>query len=222
MQKLKLSARTVQILKNFSSINPSMLFRKGSVVSTISPSKSIMAKARVEEKFDSEFAIYDISRFLGVYSLFKDPEIVINDNFATIVEEGKKLNYVFADPKNIISAPEKNIKLPSVEVEFEMSNAAFNDVNKVMAVLRMPEMTVHGHDGKIFLRASDSSNPSSDTYDVEVGETDGKFDMIFKSENLKIIPDDYAVQICSKGISKFSSKDMEYFIAVEQNSKFDG
>ena len=39
----------------------------------------------------------------------------------------------------------------------------------------------------------------------------------FKTENLKLLPDDYKVKIAEVGISHFKSKDrdVEYFIALE-------
>ena len=54
MQKLKLSQRTIQIFKNFSSINPSVHIKPGKTIATISSSKSIMAKAVIEEEFETE------------------------------------------------------------------------------------------------------------------------------------------------------------------------
>lgn len=222
MQKLKLSTRTIQILKNFSSINPSVHIKPGKFISTISPSKSIMARAEIEEEFETEFAIYDISRFLSALSLFKEPEVTIGKGQATISEGKKKMNYTFADPKTVISPPDKKINMPSEDVQFKLSNDVMSDVSKVVAVLRLPEIVVQSNGNKITIGTSDSKNTTSDTFAVEVGETNKDFKFFFKAENIKIMPSDYDVTISSKGISKFETKDLTYFIAVEQNSKFEG
>ena len=221
MQKLKLSQRTIQIFKNFSSINPSVHIKPGKSIATISSSKSIMAKAVIEEEFETEFAIYDISRFLSALSLFKEPEIAIDKGFATIAEDKKKMNYVFADPKTVISPPDKRIVMPSNDVDFRLTNDVMSDVNKIVSVLRLPEIMVQNSGNKITIGASDSKNSTSDNFAIEVGETDKKFRFIFKSENIKIMPGDYDVIISAKGISQFNTTDLTYFIAVESNSNFE-
>ena len=48
---MKLSDKTIKILKNFSSINQSMLFRTGSIIRTKSTTDTIAAQAVVEEMF---------------------------------------------------------------------------------------------------------------------------------------------------------------------------
>ena len=222
MQKLTLSTRTLQILKNFSTINPSIHIRPGKLITTVSASKSIMARAEVEEEFETEFAIYDISRFLSALSLFKEPELTIESNYATITEGRKKMNYTFADPKTVISTDKKNLKLPNEHVQFKLENDTMNDLMKVVSVLRLPEIVVQSVGNKIVIGTSDSKNSTSDTFATEVGETDKNFKFIFKAENIKILPGDYDVAISTGGISSFSTENLTYFIAVEQNSKFEG
>ena len=72
---MNLDVKTIQTLKAFSMINPSLLFKPGSVIKTISPSKTILAKATVPDSFDREFAIYDLMRFLGSYTMFEEADL---------------------------------------------------------------------------------------------------------------------------------------------------
>ena len=74
---MKLTSRTLQVLKNFSTINPSLLFKNGSVITTMSPNKTVMARATVGEVFPQTYAIYDLSRFIGVLSMFNDPDVAM-------------------------------------------------------------------------------------------------------------------------------------------------
>ena len=186
-----------------------------------------MVQADVEENFKSSFAIYDISRFLAVVSLFTDPELAIGNKFVTISEGKKKLNYTFADPKTVIAAPEKEIKLPSVEVEFDLSADVMRDLNRVVSVLRLPEIIVSGNGKAVSIGTSNSKDPTSDTFSNEVGETNKHFTCIFAAENMKLMGSDYKVSLCSAGISKFETVVEEgglgitYFIAVEANSTFE-
>ena len=55
-----LDQRTLAILKNFATINPSIQFKVGSALATISPQKTVMARAKVDQEFERSFAIYDL------------------------------------------------------------------------------------------------------------------------------------------------------------------
>jgi len=220
MQTIKLEQKTIAVLKNFSTINPSILVKPGSVLTTISPNKTIMAKATIGQQFESQFAIYDLSRFLSTLSLFNDPTLEINEKHVTILSSGKKMQYRFADTSTVISPPDKEIKLPTTDVSFKLTNDALNDVMKGLGVLRLPEIAVVGDGQDINLQAMDSKNTSSDVYSIAVGSTDKTFKMIFKSENIKLIAGDYDVDISSKGISHFRGDVADYFVAVEASSSF--
>ena len=49
---MKLSEKTVNLLKNFAGINQSILFKKGNKLRTMSVMKNILAEAEVEEEFE--------------------------------------------------------------------------------------------------------------------------------------------------------------------------
>lgn len=219
---MKFDSRTTQILKNFSSINPSIMFKKGKTLSTISTGKTIMARAKLNHDIDGEFAIYDLSRFLGTISLFADPELSVNDKFMEIKEGRRKLNYTFTEPSLIVTPPEKEIKFPKADVSFNISALELQEVMKALSVLSLPEIAVVGDGTSITVQAIDSKNPSGDVYSVHVGETTNAFRMIIRADNLKLMQGDYAVEISSKGLSRFVGQDVEYFIAIESNSTFEG
>jgi len=217
---MKISTNTVNVLKNFAKINPSILIQEGNTLKTISPSKTIMAKANVDTNFSNKFAIYNLDRFLSTMSLFTDPELKFGDRLVSIVEGERKTDYVYADEATITKAPEKEINLPSVDVTFTLTNEHLKDVEKAAGVLGLPEILVVGDGSTVFLQAADSKNPSGDVYSIKIGETNKTFKAIFKAENIKIIPGEYEVSISSRGISHFNGKEAEYWIAVEQSSSF--
>ena len=88
----------------------------------------------------------------------------------------------------------------------------------------MPELVVQGDGSKTFLVATDTNNTSSDEFRNEVGTTEAEFQMVFKIENMKLLSGSYQVGISSKGIAHFSHEHskLEYFIATEQNSNYNG
>lgn len=218
---MKLDQRTLQVLKNFSSINPSILFRPGNVIRTITPTKTIFAKATLEQDFPSSFAIYDLSKFLSVLSLFDEPDLEIGEKSVVIRSGRKKVNYVFADPNTIVTPKEgKDVTLPPSIVSFELTNENLADATKALGILRHPEIAIVGDGESITLKTVNSKDPTADDYSIEVGETDKTFSAIFKAENFRLLPETYQVDITNQGISRFQSKDVEYYIAVEANSQF--
>lgn len=218
---MKLNTRSVQVLKNFSTINPSIQFREGNTLKTISPNKTIMAKANLEDNIPQDFAIYDLSRFLGVSSLFADPEFELEERTVVITSTGRKVNYTFADPNTIVAPPNKDIDIGDADISFDLKQENFAEIMKALGVMSFPELVVVGENGRIILRATDTKNPSADKYDIDLGETSRTFTAVFKTENIKILTDNYRVSLSSKGISHFASDDIEYWISIESNSTFD-
>lgn len=219
---MRIDTNTLNVLKNFAKINPSIVIQEGNTLKTMSPSKTIMAKATVTTEFSKRFAIYNLDRFISTLSLFKDPELKFNDSYVSISDSGGKASqkYTYSDESTITKAPDKEINLPSVDVSFTLTNEHLKDVEKAAGVLSLPEIVVVGDGSVVSIQAADTKNPSGDIYSIEIGLTDKVFKAIFKSENIRIIPGQYEVSICSRGISHFVGKEAEYWIAVEQSSTF--
>lgn len=217
---MKIDTNTVNVLKNFAKINPSIVVSEGNVLKTISPNKTIMAKAKVKTDFNIRFAIYNLDRFISIVSTFTDPEFKFGEKSVDISDNNRKTHYVYADESTVLKAPEKDINLPTVDVTFRLTNDELKDVEKAAGILGLPEIVVTGDGKNLFLQASDTKNPTGDIYSIQIGTTDKVFRAVFKVENIKILPGDYDVTISSRGISHFSHEDIEYYIAVEQSSTF--
>ena len=218
---MKISESTLVILKNFAAINKSILVKPGSVLSTISEMKTIFAKATVQETFPAQFAIYELSKFLGVLSLFNDPEIEFNEKNMKISSGKQSLLYTYADASMIVTPPEKDITFPSPDIEFNVTQEELQRVVRSAGVLQLPEITVVGDGSVIRLCSGNSKNPSADTFMVDVGTTEKTFNMVFKAENaMKLISTDYNVKISSKGLSLFTSNTVSYYVPTESNSSF--
>lgn len=219
---MKLSAKTISLLKNFSAINPSIVIKPGSTLATMSTTKSIVAKAEVPDNFPNQVAIYNLGRFISSYSLLDDPDLEFGDNSITMKDSTKKVVYHCSDASLIIVPPEKEIKMPSVDVQCRVSNKDLQTVIKALGVLALPELAFVGDGENVMLQATNSKEQSTDTYSINVGATDKTFRAIFKPENIKVIDGDYEIRISSKGISQFVGTEVTYWIAVEQSSTFEG
>jgi|TARA_B110000967_G_C18678790_1_gene456949 hypothetical protein len=221
---MKLSDNTFDVLKNFSTINPSLVFKTGNVLRTVSPQKNILASAVVSESFPQDFAIYELNQFIGLTSLFEDAVMDFGEKSLTIKENGgnSTSRYTYTDPSMVVSPPEKDLELPDPEVQFNMSAADYKKIVNAANQLSLPEIVVRGADGTCSLVATDTKNPTSNEFGLSVANTEAEFEFIFKTENLKFMSDDYKVSVSSKGISNFKGSVVEYWVATEAGSKYSG
>lgn len=220
MSKVKVSDDLTKILKNFSTINKSIVIEPGNVVSTLSVNKNILAKATVTEEFSKQVAIYDLGVFLGGVSLFDAPVFDLqSDSFVTVQnEKGRsKSRYYYADPEIIVKPPSKDIQLPSVDVEFDLPQEDLQKLLSASSVYQVPDLCVFSDDEKIQVSVRDKKNDTSNSFNVTVGETWEEFCYCFKVENLRMIPGNYHVEISKSNIALFTNRDydVKYWIALE-------
>jgi len=220
---MKLSEKTLNLLKNFSTINQSILFKKGSSLRTISVMKNILAEAVIDEEIPQDFGIYDLNQFLNGLGLHQHPELDFVNEGYTVIREGKmRSKYFFADPNVIVTPPDKDIELPSEDVSFALTTQQLDKLLKAAAIYQLPDLSVVGEDGVVKLLVRDKKNDTSNEFAVVVGETDSIFSFNFKVENIKILPGSYNVVVSQKLLSVFSNQDVDlkYWIALEPDSEF--
>ena len=220
---MKLSDKTVNLLKNFSNINQSILFKEGSKLRTMSVMKNILAEAEVVEEFPKDFGIYDLNQFLNGMGLHQNPDLdFTNDNHVVIKEGRMRSKYFFADPSVIVTPPDKNLDLPSEDVSFELNTQQLDRLLKAAGIYQLPDLSVIGKAGVVKILVRDKKNDTSNDFAITVGETDKEFVFNFKVENIKIITGTYDVVVSQKLLSRFKCKDYEltYFIALEPDSSF--
>ena len=223
---MKLSEKTIDLLENFSSINQSILVKKGTKLRTISVMKNILAEAEVDENFEKDFGIYDLPQFLNGVGLMNDPDIDLKHDSYMIIREGKttKVKFAFADPEVIITPPEKPISLPSADVCFQLESVQLQKLLKASSVYQLPDLAAIGNGEEITLVVRDKKNDNSNEFALTVGKTDKTFEFNFKIENIKLIPGSYDVVISKKLLSKFtnSNYNLDYYIALEPDSSYEG
>ena len=220
---MKLSDKTISVLKNFSSINQSILVKEGNKLRTISVMKNILAEANIEEEFSKDFGVYDLNQFLNGLSLHQNPELdFANDGYVVIREGRSRSKYFFADPNVIVTPPDKAIQLPSEDVCFELTTDQLEKLLKASSVYQLPDLCAVGENGVVKLVVRDKKNETSNDFAVVVGETENEFCFNFKVENIKVLPGTYEVVVSQKLLSRFTSKnhDLTYYIALEPDSTF--
>lgn len=235
MSTINLSLETYNVLKNFASINGSIVIEPGSTISTIIVGEHVIAHYKCEEVFPQRFAIYELQEFLNVLTLFQSsseqPSLCFeNDDYVKIFGNGRSSKYYFSDPEiTINAAPNRKVNMPSVEIEFKIA------VDEIATLLRASDtystydLVFKSENSKIELILCDLDSDTSNTYVQPVqGISTGDFNLSMKIENLRVFLDKnnsrdcyYTVKISDKYVSewKHNKLDLLYWIALEPNDE---
>lgn len=215
---MKLSENTLSVLKNFSTINSGVVLRTGRTQKTISPEKSILVEATLEDNIPSDFGIYDLNQFLGNVTTLKNPDLKFTNESVTLDDGEFSLTYLSCSPNLIISPPEKELALKTIDVSFSLTNAVLQKLLKVATTNNLPNLTVVGKDGELRLKIHEKANDTSNHGSVKIGDYAGKdFAASFKTDNMKLLPDDYNVELQNGAFAKFTNVPgtLKYFVALE-------
>lgn len=220
ISKIKISPNTLNVLKNFSTINSNLHVKPGNHVATVSPSMTVLAEAELPETFPVEFGIWDMSKFLSVISLFREPEFEFDQNFVLVSESGSKasVKYYYSDPQ-LLTKADKKITMPKSAVSFDLSREDLGSILKAASVIQAPDMCVEVCSEGLCVRVCDRKDPTAHSWTLNIDE-DGKTDRPdtfrswFKVENLKMLPSVYRVDIAEKRVAKFTGA-VSYWVAME-------
>ena len=223
---MELQEQTLNVLKNFSDINPNLIIKEGNTIRTISEAKNVVATAIVDNEFPQTMGIYDLKEFIGVLSLVDQPNLKFAEESVTVSDQSgrSKVRYFFS-PEETLTAPKKDIVFPESDVSFTLESNTLNRLRSAASTLGHSEVSITPSDGMLTLSVLDEGNATSNTYSIDVPYTikpDQDFKFVVKISNLKILPGNYEVNLSSKMISEFKNTDtnVRYLIAIEKSSKF--
>jgi hypothetical protein len=216
---MKLSKETQEIFKNYASINANLMLREGNKIATMSENKTIISDVTVTEQFPQSFGIYDVNEFLGVMSLFNDPDLSFKDD-VVIIKEGKNQIRYKAAEETTLKTPSKSINFPDAEINFSMTASDLQQMSKSAGILKVSDVSFVGKDGKLTALVVDKKNPLTNKFEIDIGTTDKNFTANMKIENFKMLPGAYNVSIAKMKICRFksTSSDLTYYVAVESDS----
>jgi len=224
---ISISSESLDLLKNFATINSNILIEPGNVIRTISPFKNIVAEATVPESFSHEVGIWDLNQFLGVVSLFDTPELKFQEKLLEIQSDKSTVEY-FYSPASLLTTTNKQINMPPGVVEFFLEESVLQEIAKAASVLQVPDLkiTKSGEKNKVILTVLDRKNDTSNTFSRSVEFSDANpnsdFEFYFKIENLKLIQGSYNVVMTEKVVAQFSHdvRNLKYWVALETGSKY--
>jgi hypothetical protein len=222
---MQLTEETLNVLRNFSSIQSNLVVQSGSKIKTMAEARNVMSSAIIAQEFPQDFGIYDLNEFLNVLSLVDDPKLDFSPEYVRVTDSTGRsaVKYFFADP-SILTSPSKDITMPDCEVSFTLDESTLSRVRKAASVLGHEKMTIEANDGSIRLTVIDNNDPTSSSFVIDVPGTyqSDKFCFVMNISNMKLISGDYEVGISSKLLSQFTNKnvDVVYYIALEKSSTY--
>ena len=222
---MNLSTDTLNVLKNFATINPNIVFKPGQKLKTISESKTILASAEIVEDFPQEFGVYDLNEFLSVLNLIDNPTLEFEDKAVLVKGGGQKIRYFFSESA-ILTTPQKDIQMPEPELGVNIEEDVLSQIRKAAAVLGHTELAITGSNGVVTASVLDTRDSTSNLFEIELDKDNAcknVFNFVVSIPNLKLLPGDYFVSISSKLISNWTNSNypVDYFIALEKNSSYD-
>lgn len=222
---VQISKETLEILKVMASINNSIKILAGNVLKTISPNGSVIMETEIAETFPQDFAIYELNRLLAVLNLnnMKDAVLEFSDDKKIVIRAGKvAIDFFFAN-EEFVSHPGKTVQLPSVDLSVELTQENIDDFVKGAAALGHKILAFRAENGVVKLVATTPEIDTSNNMEIELPAVDGAEAPIdgeykIKLEYVKLIPGDYLIQICSRGIMRLEHKTRKVvsFIGLER------
>lgn len=221
---MKISNDTLQVLKNFASINTNIVFRPGRQLSTMSTAKNIFAIADIAEDIPRNVAVYDLNSLLALLTLGEGSEIQFGEESLNIaVDGGGEFEYYYSDERLVTSPPAgKSIELDN-HFQFKLSAADVQTISKAIAITASPNLFVTREDGQVTLSVQDKKNSRANSFKKKLGASEGPdFNAFIGVDIFKIIPDAYTVTVSQRKFLHFKhdSKPIQYWLACDPDSKF--
>jgi hypothetical protein len=217
--KMRLSKETYNILKNFAAINSNILIQPGNLLKTVSAGKNIYVEAKVTEDFDVDVPIWDLNKFLGILSMFNNPDLEFHDTHVVITNGRSSVTYYYSEP-SLLTVPNREIKMPATVARFDIDEKDLNEILKASSVLQVSDLRMVGADGKFIISVDDSGQSTSNSFEIVIDENyNGKdFEGTINVSEMKFIPGSYSVELTDTIISKFTHKslDLSYYIAIKR------
>lgn len=211
---MKFDTETITVLKNYANINSHIVFREGNVVNTNAPGKGLLARAVLNNKFDRTVGLAHLGRFLNSLTLFEEPNIEFTDNYLLVTDSNNQMRFAYADIEMLNISEKTHLELRGQYVSFDLAADDYAEAIKAMNILGVSELAFAGDGESLYIKALESSRPSSDLFSKKIGETDKDFILVYDAQNLKMLPLNYKVTIDSVGkFTQFSGENIDYWAA---------
>lgn len=223
---MQLSKSTIEILKNLATINPSIIIKPregdGTILGSIAADRNLVGVFEVEENFDQELRIYDLSQFIAVLTSMDSPTLEATKDYV-VVKSGRMSSKIYFAPEGTIREVNGKADMPKTVLSFRLTNDVLQKIMRMASTLQLSDIIIEASNGKVKILVTENKNSTSSNFDVIVDENytgpDQKF--YIKSELLKFIPGDYNARVGEQKITEFTTDDGKrtYYVALEQPKK---
>jgi len=217
--KMRLSKETIAILKNFSAFNSNILIKPGNVLSTVSSGKNIYVEATIQEEFETEVPIWDLNKFLGVVSLFPNPDLEFGDTHVDISNGKSSVRYYYSEP-SLLTVAGRKLQMPDPIITFDLDEHNLNEILKAASILQVSDLKIIGEDGILKIVVDDEKNDTSNSFSVLIDEnySGPDYEGTFNVSEIKFLPGSYKVELTNSIISRFTHQTQSicYYIAIKQ------
>lgn len=216
---MKLSEGTIEALKNLSDINQGIYIEPGNTL--VTRNKRMSGAFTVPETFPIALGIYDLKKFITILSVYENSEIEFHDKYLTMTDGRMTTEYGYTDKSNIHTL-DKPLKLPSVDVKFDLTKSDMKKILTVTRAMQYPHVALVSDGTEVCIQCFDVANKANRPTSIQMGFKYGnEFNLIFEVDDIsKMVLDDYHVEICRKGFAQFTGKNKVYSIVLQKDSSY--
>lgn len=212
---MKISAKTLAILDNFSLINKSICINETGYIKNVSEAKNIIGLAKIEEQFPN-FSIYDLTELCQVIKMFdltKDVDFVFTDTEVIIKQNKTKVNYRFCNSDHVYNkcnSYESYTTKNDYCASFKLEESDLSNLLKASKIMYLKSLNIGIDNDKSELSLFDEENSAANEYRIQI-EGSGNCDVTLDTTLFNFIKGDYDVFVYSKYV-KFVNGDIVYII----------
>ena len=232
---MKFSKDTIEKLKNFAQINPSIWFDKGYKVKTLNPPKTIWGYTEIEDHIDSSFGVYDLHAFLDLLSMLGPEATIEHDaeqNLIYMKNAYSQINFLTATREAINDGYEvQELKLPDPVLTFDLKADALNQIIKIAKKTGVNAIAIESEKDKVMINGyqvaeikRNLNDPKMFSMDVAPYDGTNKFKFFINMINMIIPVMDYQVSVYIVGVNMavvFKTENSTFMITLEITSEHD-
>jgi len=211
---MKITDRTLSILKNFADIGTHIIIKPGNILRVMGGGGSILAKAIVEDEFPCEIPIYELNKLLSSIALFHDPDIEFHSKYLTISSGNSKIKFTYADPEILESPPDGVLELEEVLETVRLTEEQLLSIDRTSKTLGLKEVSFESDGEDFYLKLIDAEGATANEFAIKIGNSSNKFKIVIPAKGLKMIPQNYDVTIEGRGFTYWKGDGIEYWIVA--------
>jgi hypothetical protein len=216
--------KTLKILANFATINPSMLIEPHSLA-VVNNAKSVIARYPFDTPyvFDT-FGLYDTPDAINVIKAIQKAEIEVCDKYINIIgSNADKVKYYTTPVDLCPTVPDLTAKIAKTtfNLHFSLPADKFDTIMKMAGVLKSKYLFFETDGKAIRITVGDELESSGNNYDITIDSGITANDLAVPAKiailDWKVLPGEYEVRVC-RGITSWENLNgVTYFISTAKD-----